>query len=145
MSAFVGCGSRSCTCRIRIAWLECPLTPLRRSLLFARRERTVELAVDEEIGENAARTPWDTIRPSLDARGSLFVNEDVAAYDQLIALSVVRTTETVCQSATETCLKNHQGILGGFDVTPPCRDTRRGLSHTHIPELVCFGKEWGRE
>ena len=89
------------------------------------------MAVDEEICQNATGTPGDTIRPSLDARGSLFVHKDVAAYDELIALSVVRTAETVSQGATEARLKNDQRVLGGLDVAPPCGHTRRGLSHTH--------------
>lgn len=89
------------------------------------------MAVDEEIGQNATGTPGDAIGPSLDARGSLFVHEDVAAHDELIALSVVRTAETVCQSATEASLEDDQRVFGGLDVAPPCGHARRGLANTH--------------
>ena len=37
------------------------------TLADARREMTVESAVDEEIGQNVTRAPGDTIRPSLNA------------------------------------------------------------------------------
>ena len=137
-SAFVGRRGGICTRRVWVAGLERPLTPLRRSLLLAGRERTVELAVDEEIGENAARAPGNAIRPSLNAGCSLFVHKDVAAHDELVALSVVRTAETVGQGAAEARFKNDQRVFSGLDVAPPCGHTRRGLAHTHIAEGVCL-------
>ncbi len=133
MSGFVGRRCGSCTWRVRFTRLECPLTPFRRSLLLAGRKRAVELAVDEEIGENATRTPGNAVRPSLDARGSFFVNKDIAADDEGIALSVVRTAEAVGQSATEAGFEDDQGVLGGLDVAPPCGHARRGLPHAHLP------------
>ena len=136
MSGFISSGCGSCSCGVRVARLDCPLTPFSRSLFFSRRKRAVELAVDEEVGEDAARAPGDTIGPSFDARGSLFVHEDIAAHDELIAFPVVRTTKTVSKSAAETSLENDQRVLGRFDVAPPCRHTRRGLPHTHIAEVA---------
>ena len=97
------------------------------------------MAVDEEIGEDATGTPGDAIGPPLNARGGLFVDKDVTAHDELIALSVVRTTETMSEVAVEARLENNQRVLGGLDMAPPRGHTGRGLPHTHFAALSLSG------
>ena len=55
------------------------------------------LSIDTQIADLMAKTPGNPIGPALDATGGRFVNKDVAAYDQLVALAIVWLTEAVRQ------------------------------------------------
>ena len=68
------------------------LLVLVRAFLLAGRKGFVEFSIDQEVSQDATRAPSNTISPALDSRGILFVNEDAAASNELIALAVVRAT-----------------------------------------------------
>jgi hypothetical protein len=74
------------------------------TLLLAGREWLVEFAVDQEVAQDATGTPGDAVGPSFDAAGVFFINEDVAALDQLAALAIVGTSWDVVKLAAEAGL-----------------------------------------
>lgn len=97
--------------------------PLGRSFLLAGREGTVELPIDQEIGEDAGRGPRNAISPALDARGLLFIDEHVSAHNQLVALAVMGPAGAVLKLAVEASLEDEEGVLGRLDVATPCGST----------------------
>lgn len=68
------------------------MSPLRSTLFLPGRKWTVELTVDQEIGEDPRGRPRYPIGPTLDAGRLLLVDEDVPTHNQLIALAVMRAT-----------------------------------------------------
>ena len=108
---------------IGLTRLQWSLAPLCRALLLAWREGAVELPVDEEVREDSTGTPWDTVRPPLDARGRFLVDEDVAANNELIPLAVVWATKAVRELTIETGLENNQRVFSGLNMTLPRRNT----------------------
>lgn len=111
-----------------------PLASFCRPLLFAWGEGAIQLAVDEKVGQDPTGTPWYAVCPAFDARRCFFVDKNVAADDELSSLSVMRSAEAVRQSPLKASFEYEQGVLGGFDMTPPCRHTRRRLAHVHSLE-----------
>jgi hypothetical protein len=85
------------------------------SLLFAGRERLVELAVNQEVAQDAAGTPGNTISPALDTACIFFVDEDVAALDELATLAVVRSSWNVVKLATQASLEEDEAIHAVLD------------------------------
>lgn len=59
----------------------------------------------------------------------LFVYEDIAAFDEILTLTVMWSTRDMKQFARETCLKNDQGISGVPDETVECRLEWHGSRH----------------
>ena len=84
-------------------------------------EKTVAslCAVDNQIAELVAYIPDGPVSPVLDARGGCLVDKDVAAYDQLPALSIMRLTETVRQEAIDTIFNDGDRplIIADADLT----------------------------
>lgn len=128
----IDCACSRATAGIRLPWSRRPLSSFGGSLLFARRERSIELTVDEEIGEYPTRTPWYAIGPTLDAGGSFFINEYIPAHDQLVSLPIMRTAETMSEGTVETSFEDKQSILRGLNMPSPCRNARWGLSTIHL-------------
>ena len=62
------------------------------AFLFAWREWLVEFSVDQEVSEDPAGAPGNTVSPALDSRGILFIDEDAAASNELVALAIVGAT-----------------------------------------------------
>ena len=126
------------------------MAPLRCSFLLAGWEWTVELSIDEKVGEDAAGAPRYPVRPSFDARSGFFVDENVAADNELIALAIMRASEAVREGAIKTSLKNNERVLGGFDVTFPSGHAGRSLAaaccthHKSNYALPCEGSARGR-
>lgn len=80
---------------IRFTGLQNSVASFGGPLLFTWRERAVELTINEEVGQYATRAPGNAIGPSLDARGCFLVDKDIAAHNELVALSVMWSTEAV--------------------------------------------------
>lgn len=72
---------------------------LEGSLLLSGREWLVQLPIDEEIAEDAARAPGDAISPSLNARSMLFVDEDVSTSNEILAFAIMRASGYVIETA----------------------------------------------
>lgn len=73
------------------------LTLLQGSLLFTWGKRLLKLSVDEEVAQDAAGTPRDAVSPSLDTGSMLLIDEDVAAPDEILTLSVVWSSRYVIE------------------------------------------------
>lgn len=101
------------------------------ALLLTGRKGFFEFPVDEEIAENPTRTPGDTVGPSLDTGGVLFIDEDTAAADEMAAFPVMGTTGDMVQDAGEAGFEEDQGIVGGRDVAREGRleDSSRAVDH----------------
>lgn len=92
---------------------------LQRPLLFARRKGLLELSIDEKVSEDAARAPRDAIGPAFDAGSVLFIDEDAAAADKVLALPVVRSARHMIEQTGQRAFKKHQGIEGrGYMALP---------------------------
>lgn len=120
-----GCGGRQGDRAVAgdavVAWVRFPrlgrpFVALRRPLLLPGREWLEQLPVDEEVPEDPARTPRHTVRPSLDARGVLLVDEHASTPDQLTPLSIVRSPGDVVQRAGEAGLEQEESVMGGSDM-----------------------------
>lgn len=96
-------------------------------------EQTVafELLIDKQIAELMAKMPGNAIGPALDARGGGFVNKDVAAYDQLVALAIVWLTKAVRQGAIDTIFNDGDRAPSVVDAVLTGRNTR-WPSITHV-------------
>jgi hypothetical protein len=81
------------------------------SLLLARRERSLELAVNEEVAQNSTWTPWHAIGPPFYARRVLFVDEDISALDKICSFTIMWTACNVIQLAIEACFEEEKGVL----------------------------------
>ena len=101
------------------------------SFLLAWGKGAVELSVYEEIGQDSARAPWDSVGPPLDPRSRFFVHKDISAHDKLAPLPVMRSTEAVGQCTSEACLEDDQRVLGCFNVPSPCWHTCRSFANIH--------------
>jgi len=111
------------------------------TLLLAGRERLVQLAVDEEVAENATGTPRDAISPSLDAAGIFLVYEDVAAFDQLAALAIMGTSWDVVKLAAEAGLEEDETIHAVLDESMESGHERPCSAGAHDVDEVRFGGE----
>ena len=89
------------------------------------------LSIDTQIADLVAKMPGNPIGPALDARGGRFVNKDVAAYDQLVALAIVWLTEAVRQGAIDTIFDDGDRALSVVDAGLTGRNIR-WPSITHV-------------
>jgi len=71
---------------------------------------SIQLAVNPEVAQDATRTPRDAIDPAFDATVVLFVDEDVAALDELDTLAVVRTSWEVAKLAAQASLEENEPV-----------------------------------
>lgn len=94
------------------------LLPLESSFLLSGGEWLFQLAIDEEVAENAAGTPGDAVGPSLDARSMLFVDEDVSGGNEILAFAVMGASRHVSEAALQTRLEEGEGIHGGGYMAP---------------------------
>ena len=94
-------------------------------LLLTWGKGTVELTIDEEVGQDATGGPGNAVGPAFDARRGLLVDENIAADDECVALPIMGPARAMLQDALKAGLEDEQGILGSFDVTVPSRDTGR--------------------
>ena len=118
--------------RVRFTGFRRPFAPLRRPLLLTRRERLEQLAVDEEVPEDPTRAPRHPVRPSLDAGGVLFVDEDATAPDELAPFPVMRSSRDVVQDAGQAGLEQQQGVVGRSDMAVEGRLQRPAGARAHV-------------
>ena len=90
---------------------------LHGTLLLTGRKRFLELAIDEEVTEDATGTPGDAVCPSLDARRIFFVDEHASTADQVTAFPIVWSTSNGRQHSGQTGFEEDQGIVRGCDVS----------------------------
>ena len=81
--------------------------------------------------------PDNPVSPAGDARGGRFVNKDVAAYDELVALARVWHTEAVKQATVDTLLNNGDRALTAVDALLTGRN-KRWPSSGHVDSGLCL-------
>lgn len=101
----------------------------------------VQLAVDEEVAQDATGAPSNAVGPSFDPRGVLLVDEDAPTAHEMSPLPVVRATRHMVQDAGQTGLEEQQSILGGCDVAVESGLQHGGPVHHDCRESVERGKE----
>jgi hypothetical protein len=84
---------------------------LHASLLLSSGERPLKLTIDEEIAQNATWAPGGPIGPAFDARGLLFIYEDVSALDQSTPLTIAGPPGKMVEGAAETSLEEQKTIM----------------------------------
>lgn len=119
---------------------------LESPLLFSGGERLLQLAVDEEVAEDAAGAPGDAVGPALDARGMLFVDEDVSAGNEVLAFAVMGAARNVRDAALQTGLKEDGRIHGGGYMAiegrrERCYGSRHG-DFVHVSRNLVLGVCW---
>jgi hypothetical protein len=112
------------------------------TLLLARRERLVEFAVDQEVAQDATGTPSDTVGPSFDTASIFFVDENVAALDQLAALAIMGTSWDVVKLAAEAGLEEDEAIHTVLDESMEGGHQRSCSACAHDGDDVRIGGEW---
>ena len=71
-----------------------------------------------------AEMPDDSVDPAINTRGGRFVNKDVAANDELVALARLWHTEAVKQSTIDTVLNDGDRALSAVNAVFTGRNTR---------------------
>ena len=111
--------------RVRLPWLGHAFVPPVCLLLLARRKGLDEFAIDEKVAQDAARAPWNSVCPPLDAGSVLFVDEDAPALDELAPFAVVWSPWDMVKGAIQAGFKKDKRVASGGNVTEP-----RGLKRT---------------
>lgn len=119
---------------------------LESPLLLSGGERLLQLAVDEEVAEDAAGAPGDAVGPALDARGMLFVDEDVSAGNEVLAFAVMGAARNVRDAALQASLKEDGRIHGGgYMAIEGRRERCYGSRHgdlVHVSRNLVLGVFW---
>jgi hypothetical protein len=89
--------------------------PLDSALLLAGRKGLVQLAVNQEVAQDATWTPRNAIGPALDTAGVFFVDEDIATFDKVATVFVSRTLWNGVKLATQANLEQDEAVHTGFD------------------------------
>ena len=81
------------------------------SYYFLKETVAPALSIGTQIANLIAKMPNNPIGLALNATSGRFVNKDVAAYDQLVALVIIQLTEAVRQGAINIIFNNGDRVL----------------------------------
>lgn len=85
------------------------------SLLLAWREWLIKLTINEVVSKDPARAPGDAVCPTFDAGRMLLVYENVAALDEVLSLTIMRSSRHMVQVTSQASLKQQQCVKGAVD------------------------------